>query len=76
MKSMRLGVFSLIALLPVLAACATPGVKSQYQQDLDRLEAGCRDRQGILISTGDQTGRPETDYACKITGGASRIPAN
>jgi hypothetical protein len=41
---------------------------------MDQLEAECRDRGGILSPTGRQTGRPQTDYVCKITGGASRIP--
>lgn len=73
---MRLAVLSIAVLLPALAACGTTGGKSQYQQDFDRLEAGCTERQGILTPTGAQTGRPETEYACRITGGASRIPAN
>jgi len=73
---MRLALLTLVVALPALAACASSGVKSQYQQDYDRLDAACTERQGILTPTGGQTGRPETDYACKITGGASRIPAN
>ncbi len=27
-----------------------------------------------MTPTGLQTGRPQTEYACKITGGATRIP--
>ncbi len=45
-----------------------------YQQEMDKLETECRDRGGILSPTGGQTGRPQTDYACKITGVATRIP--
>jgi hypothetical protein len=57
-----------------LAACASGRPLPTYQQEMDQLEAECRDRGGILSPTGLQTGRPQTDYVCKITGGASRIP--
>lgn len=73
---MRIALISLVLALPALAACGTTTGKSQYRQDFDRLEAGCTAREGILTPTGAQTGRPETEYACRITGGASRIPAN
>ena len=63
----------LTALL-TLGACATgPAGPHSYQAELDRLEATCQARGGILTPTGDQSGRPQTDYACKITGGASRL---
>ena len=73
---MRAVVFSALLVLPVLAACASSGKPSSYQADLDALEARCTERQGILAATGAQTGRPETEYVCKITGGATRIPSN
>jgi uncharacterized lipoprotein len=73
---MRVAVLSMLFTLPLLAACASSGGKSQYQQDYDRLDAACTERQGMLTPTGGLTGHPETDYACKITGGASRIRAN
>ncbi len=73
---MRVLLFSTLIALPLLAACGSTGGVNSYQADMDRLEAGCTQRQGILTPTGAQTGRPETDYACRITGGASRIPAN
>ena len=57
-----------------LAACASGRPLPTYQQDMDRLDAECRARDGILTPTGAQTGRPQTDYACRITGGATRIP--
>ncbi|MGX1746315.1 MULTISPECIES: hypothetical protein [unclassified Brevundimonas] len=57
-----------------LAACASGRPLPTYQQEMDQLDAECRDRGGILSPTGLQTGRPQTDYVCKITGGASRIP--
>jgi len=63
--------------LPLLGACASStGGVSSYQKDLDRLEASCKAREGILTPTGLQTGRPETEYACTIIGGATRIPQN
>lgn len=57
-----------------LAACASGRPLPTYQQDLDRLEADCSARGGILAPTGATTGRAQTDYLCKITGGASRLP--
>ncbi|MGO4408776.1 MULTISPECIES: hypothetical protein [unclassified Brevundimonas] len=57
-----------------LAACASGRPLPTYQQDLDRLEADCSARGGILAPTGANTGRAQTDYLCKITGGASRLP--
>jgi hypothetical protein len=73
---MRAVLISLLMTVPVLTACASTGQKNSYQEDLDRLEAACTQRQGILTPTGQQSGRPETEYACRITGGASRIPSN
>jgi hypothetical protein len=60
----------------LLTACTSTGQKNSYQADMDRLEASCTERQGILTPTGLQSGRPETEYACRITGGPSRIPSN
>lgn len=57
-----------------LGACASGRPLPTYQQDLDRLEADCSARGGILAPTGATTGRAQTDYLCKITGGASRLP--
>ncbi len=59
-----------------LGACATGRTSSTYQQDLDKLEAECTTRGGILSPSGAMTGRPQTDYVCKITGGATRLPQN
>ena len=67
-------VVSALMCLPLLAACSSTGVVSSYQKDMNALEASCDQRQGILTPTGLQTGRPETEYACTIRGGASRIP--
>jgi len=65
---------AVIAAPLALAACASGRPLPTYQQEMDQLEAECRDRGGILSPSGRQTGRPQTDYVCKITGGASRIP--
>jgi len=71
---MRIVVLSTLIALPLLAACASTG-QNTYQADFNRLDADCTARGGILTPTGAQTGRPQTEYACRITGGASRIPA-
>jgi hypothetical protein len=57
-----------------LSACASGRPLPTYQQEMDKLDAECRDRGGILSPTGNQSGRPQTDYVCKITGGGTRIP--
>lgn len=58
-----------------LAACAgTPRSHPTYGQELDRLTADCRERGGILAPIpGATSGRPQTDFACEIRGGASRL---
>lgn len=66
-----------LALALALSACAAgPGrALPGYAERMDRLAADCSVRGGILTPIpGASTGRPETDYACRITGGASRIP--
>lgn len=70
--------FVLVALVAPMAlgACATNHTPSKYEQDYDKLEAECQARGGYLATTGAQTGRPQTDNVCKITGGASRLPNN
>ena len=58
----------------ILSACATAGEPMEsYGAATQRLAADCQARGGILQTTGGQTGRPETDNICKITGGASRL---
>ncbi|WP_436356728.1 hypothetical protein [Brevundimonas sp. CEF1] len=57
-----------------LGACAAGAGTSTYQTDLDKLEADCKARDGILMPTGASTGRPQTDNVCRINGGATRIP--
>jgi len=64
------------ALASTLSACASTGEPREgYGQTTAELAAQCRERGGILVPTGrPSTGRPETDNACQINGGASRIP--
>ncbi|MNE17182.1 hypothetical protein D3C80_1101560 [compost metagenome] len=57
-----------------LSACAGGRTLPTYGEELRQLEADCAARGGILTPTGSQTSRPQRDYACKIAGGASRIP--
>jgi hypothetical protein len=60
-----------------LAACASTDKPSEtYGATTDRLAAECQARGGILISTGASSGRAEVDNACKISGGATRLPSN
>lgn len=64
---------ALIALL-TLGACATGTVgDSRYQRELAALEQSCHDRGGVLSSTGANTGHPGTEFACIISGPATRI---
>ena len=59
--------------LAMLTACTSTGGPSRYQAELDRLDADCRARDGILQPTGSQSAQPARDYVCRITGGASRL---
>lgn len=62
------------AVATALSACASTG-ENTYANSTAELAAQCRERGGILVPTGrPSTGRPETDNACQINGGASRIP--
>lgn len=62
------------ALLLALSACASGSGMSRYEEDLRKLTADCEARGGILVPTRAATGRPETEYACQISGGATRLP--
>ncbi|TPW04846.1 MAG: Uncharacterized protein FD125_967 [bacterium] len=61
------------ALLLALTACASTGGSSTYAQELQQLSDTCEARGGILVPTGQQSGRPQNDNVCRISGGASRI---
>jgi len=58
-----------------LAACASGRAPlPTYGDELARLSSDCAERGGILAPAGSgMTGRPQTDYVCRISGGASRI---
>jgi hypothetical protein len=61
-----------------LSGCASTnqGVGS-YSDQLRELADSCEARGGILAPRpGPQSGRPEVDNVCRITGGASRIGEN
>ena len=62
-----------VVLLLALAACAPTTGPSPYAQDLSQLSDSCEARGGILVPTGQQSGRPQNDNVCRITGGASRL---
>lgn len=70
---MRILPFIVPAVLLAATACAPTAGADRYNTDLERLTAECTARGGILAPTGQQTGRPQTDNICKITGGASRL---
>jgi len=57
-----------------LAGCATSATHDSYSDQLRQLTEDCTARGGILSPTGQQTGRPQTDNVCRITGGGSRLP--
>ena len=61
------------ALLLALAACAPTTTGDRYSNELTRLSDNCEARGGILVPTGQQSGRPQNDHVCRITGGASRL---
>jgi len=60
-------------LLLALAACASTGGSSNYAQELQQLSDTCEARGGILVPSGQQSGRPQNDNVCRISGGASRL---
>ncbi|MBD3837798.1 hypothetical protein [Brevundimonas sp.] len=70
---MRVMISLAVLALPLVAGCATSDGPNRYQAEMDRLEAQCTERGGILQPTGSQSGEPARDYACRITGGASRL---
>lgn len=60
-------------LLLVAAGCAPTSSVDRYASELQRLTEDCSARGGILSPTGQQSGRPQTDNVCRITGGASGL---
>jgi uncharacterized FlgJ-related protein len=62
-----------VTLLLALAACASTTGSSTYARELQQLSDSCEARGGILSPTGQQSGRPQNDNVCRISGGASRL---
>ncbi len=60
-------------LLAAAAACAPTTGSNNYANELRELSDSCEARGGILVPTGQQSGRPQNDNVCRITGGASRL---
>lgn len=63
------------ALALTLSACASDMRPNSYSAQLERLAADCEARGGILSPTGQQSGRPQTDNVCKVTGQPGRAPS-
>lgn len=61
------------ALVLLVAGCASTTTTNRYATELQTLSDDCTARGGILAPTGQQSGRPQLDNVCKITGGASRL---
>ncbi len=64
---MRIVLIALPAAL-ALTACASATGSDHYQTEFERLQADCEARGGILSPTGQQSGRPQLDNVCKVTG--------
>lgn len=62
------------ALLLALAGCASTMDGNRYNDEVRQLAVDCAARGGILAPTGQQSGRPQIDNVCQITGGATRLP--
>lgn len=56
------------ALALTLSACASGMGQSHYETEYQRLAADCTARGGVLSPTGSQSGRPQLDNVCKVTG--------
>lgn len=56
------------ALMLTLAACAATGGTNPHASEVERLAADCRARGGILTPSGENTGRPQVDNVCRISG--------
>jgi uncharacterized lipoprotein YmbA len=64
-----------VAAALALSACASTGQPvGTYSEQERALAEDCAARGGILVPREDhQTGRPQADNVCKITGDASRL---
>ena len=57
-----------VALALALSACASGMGETRNETAYQRLAADCAARGGILSPTGSQSGRPQLDNVCKVTG--------
>jgi hypothetical protein len=57
-----------------LGACASTGGPGGYAREKAALESDCTARGGMLTPLRGGTGRPATDFACEIRGGAGGLP--
>lgn len=76
MSDRTVALSAVLALALATAGCATGAGRNvpSYAEEMDQLAAECRTRGGILTPIpGAATGQPRRDYACSISGGASRI---
>lgn len=73
MRTPTLFAFAVLGL--TLASCASGGGISRYESELQRLNADCEARGGILVPTGNlQSGRPQLENVCQIRGHTARAP--
>ena len=63
-----------LSVAAALSACSTTPGSDTYSTELQALAEECRERGGILQSSGAvPTGEARADNACRINGGASRL---
>lgn len=64
-----------LSLALAASACASTGRPNSYAAELAQLEQSCTARGGILTpaDVGRQLDRPQTEYACKINDGGTRL---
>jgi len=63
-----------LALFAATAGCASTGARAGgYAEEMAKLEQDCTARGGILTSTGVASGRPQTEFACTIRDGGTRL---
>ena len=56
----------LSAVVAGLAACASMGDTNDYQSEVDRLDADCRAKGGILQPSGAVTANPGAEHVCVV----------
>lgn len=67
---------SALALAIAASGCAAAGPGTgRYAAELARLEESCAERGGILTPSGlgRETGRPQTEYVCRINDGGTLL---